>query len=150
MKKVFLISIISLLIVSFWMSIALAMNVTFAWDANIEPDLAGYNIYWSTDPTIPVANRTKVSIPLTSSVFIKTAPQWTILNLPDTVRIYFAVTAYDNEVPSLESGYSNIVNASHIDIFKGKAPAIPGGLKITTVVTTVSTTTITNKVAMTK
>jgi hypothetical protein len=130
--------------------IAQAMTVTLAWDPNSEPDLAGYNVYYSTDPLIPAANRTKVNIALTATGFVKTAPQWAIPGLSDTVRLYFCVTAYDNEIPSLESGYSNIVNAAYVDIFKGKAPAIPGGLRITQVVTTVSTTTVTNKVAMMK
>lgn len=69
-------------------------QVTITWDANTEPDLAGYNIYYGTasrtyQTNVDVGNNTTVTIP----------------NLQDDVIYYFAVTAYNRS--GEESEYSN-------------------------------------------
>lgn len=127
MKKAlgFLVVLIGLLITGGSLllpGMAHAMDVTLAWDANTEPDLAGYNIYWSEATGVPVANRTKVNFPLTMTGFNPAAPAVIIPGLPNDKRIYFVCTAYDNETPSLESGYSNQVYA---DTYTGKPPKSP-------------------------
>ena len=86
--------VISILVVSF--PNALAANVTLAWDANTESDLAGYKLYYGTATrnypnNIDVGNVTTHTVP----------------NLVDGQTYYFAVTAYDNQ--RNESAYSDEV-----------------------------------------
>lgn len=155
MRKLILLLTLALTLLT--AGLAQAMDVTLAWDPNSEPDLAGYRIYYSTtafastDSVIPIpANRTMIDIPLNATGFTKTAPVWTVRGVSDAATVYFAVTAYDNEVPSLQSTFSNVVTANYADIFKGKAPKAPGALKIQSIVTTVSSTTVNTKVALYK
>ena len=85
-----------------------AADVTLTWDANTEPDLTGYKLYVGTQ------SRTygdPVEIPLTT-LADPASPKHTI-TVPDGLFHYFAVTAYDNEVPALESDYSNEVICSN-------------------------------------
>ena len=85
------------------------MDVTLAWDANSETDLAGYKIYYgktsggpydgsgSTDGASPVV------VPL-SSLLNPASPEFTVHGLP--IGTYcFVTTAYDTE--GYESLYSN-------------------------------------------
>ena len=54
MSKAKLLSMIlalSFLLMSGLVTLAVAMNVTLAWDANSEAVLAGYKIYYDTDVT---------------------------------------------------------------------------------------------------
>ncbi len=77
---------------------ALAADVTLAWDANTETDLAGYKIYYGTAPGVYGA-------PITIGV----QTTYTITGLaPGTY--YFAVTAYNTS--GLESGFSNEVSTT--------------------------------------
>jgi hypothetical protein len=77
---------------------ALAGDITLAWDANTEPDLTGYKIYFGT-----------ASRAYGASVVIGTQTTYTITGLaPGTY--YFAVTAFNSA--GLESGYSNEVSAT--------------------------------------
>ena len=71
-------------------------SVTLAWDANAEPDIAGYKVYWGTSSGVynqfdDVSQTTALVSDLTVGV-----------------RYYFAVTAY-NEA-GVESGYSEEVS----------------------------------------
>jgi hypothetical protein len=73
---------------------AQASQVTLAWDASSDPDVAGYKLYYGTrsksySAVIPVGNRTTYSVP----------------GLESGTGYYFAVTAYDNS--GLESEFSN-------------------------------------------
>jgi len=75
---------------------------TAAWDANSEPDLAGYYLYWrTTTGTFQDANRVQVVTSPTPTFSLLT------LNLPSGVYV-IAVSAYDTELN--ESGLSNEVN----------------------------------------
>lgn len=70
---------------------------TLTWDANTEPDLAGYRVWWglksrSYDAVINVGDTTL----------------FTVYWLPMNVRLYFAATAYDTA--DNESGFSNEVD----------------------------------------
>lgn len=74
-------------------------SVTVAWDANTEPDIAGYIVYWgngsrSYDRSVDVGNVT----------------QYTITGLQDLQTYYFAVRAYNTE--GLQSAYSAEVTKS--------------------------------------
>jgi len=68
-------------------------DVTLAWDANSESDLAGYILYYGTS-----------SGNYTSNINVGNITQYTIPNLQDGETYYFAVTAYNDA--DLESDYS--------------------------------------------
>jgi hypothetical protein len=87
------------------------MDVTLAWDANTEPDLDGYKVYYKTGSSGPSYNGAGASEG-NSPIDLGDVTQVTLHGLSDSQTYYFVVTAYDNEVPSLESGYSNEVQAS--------------------------------------
>jgi hypothetical protein len=77
---------------------ALAGDVTLAWDANSEPDLAGYKVYYGTASGI-----------YGTPIVIAAQTTYTITGLaPGTY--YFAVTAYNTA--GLESSFSNEVFAT--------------------------------------
>ena len=71
-----------------------AFDVKLAWDANTEPDLAGYKVYWGT-----------ASGNYSNNVDVGNVTETEIKNLPDDVLVYFAATAYDAE--GNESDFSN-------------------------------------------
>ena len=75
-------------------AISYAAQVTLEWDANSEPNISGYNVYYGNssrdyDVTLGVGNWTSV----------------TIADLVDNETYYFAVTAYNTDGD--ESGYSS-------------------------------------------
>ena len=78
-----------------WICVGLcnADQVTFTWDANTEPDLAGYRCYWGSQPNTYL-NFIDVGLQTTCTLEIQ----------PGT---YVAATAYDTE--GLESDFSNEV-----------------------------------------
>ena len=97
-------------------SSAYALDVTLAWDANKESDLKGYKVYYDTDSGHPYEgtgasqSNSPIDVPLSKDEDPDpNTVQYTVYNLP-AGTYYFAVTAYDNEVPSNESGYSNQVS----------------------------------------
>ncbi|MDZ7268993.1 MAG: Ig-like domain-containing protein [candidate division KSB1 bacterium] len=72
-----------------------------SWDANSEPDLAGYRVYYSlTTQRYSAANSRDVGLKLTT----------TFDNLEEGRRYYFVVTAYDRA--GNESAYSREVSAT--------------------------------------
>lgn len=74
-----------------------AENVTLVWDANTDPDLAGYKVYWGD-----------VSRTYSSHVDVAKETQAIIDIKPEDGRtVYFAATAYDNY--DNESDYSEEV-----------------------------------------
>jgi hypothetical protein len=76
---------------------AIAEDVTIGWDANTEPELAGYKIYWGTS-----------SGNYTSSKDVGKTTTATIDGVEEGTTYYLVVTAYDNQ--GNESGYSNQVS----------------------------------------
>jgi hypothetical protein len=86
-----------------------AASVILAWDANDEPDLAGYTLYgreglrgppWDEIGTYP---EEELSDPLN--------PMVTVTDLKNDTAYYFTVTAYDTE--ENESGFSRSVCAEN-------------------------------------
>jgi hypothetical protein len=73
-------------------------DVTLQWDANTEPDLAGYKIYYGNESGV-------YGEPIDAGNVVES----TVTGLDDTKSYYFVITVYDNEIPSLESDYSNEV-----------------------------------------
>ena len=95
------------LLISVW---ARAEQVTLAWDANTEPDLAGYKVHYGT-----------ASGSYTTSVDVHKVTTSNIGTLTAGQTYYFAVTAYN--ASGNESGYSNQVSYS-VAAANG-APATP-------------------------
>ncbi len=127
-KKILFIMLFLLIV-----TLAQAVEITLQWDSNTEPDLAGYFVYYKRDivddtysgppydGTGALKGNSPIKIYLNGSKPIDSTddelnnnnnPEMTITlpNLPDDQRYYFSVTAFDNEIPSLESDYSNEVN----------------------------------------
>jgi hypothetical protein len=72
---------------------AYGAELSLAWDANTEPDLAGYNIYYGT-----------ASGDYSHSIDVGNTTEYTVVDLDDGGTYYLAATAYDRD--GNESGYS--------------------------------------------
>ncbi|MDZ7290150.1 MAG: fibronectin type III domain-containing protein [candidate division KSB1 bacterium] len=75
-----------------------AGSLKASWNANTEPDLAGYKIYYG-----------RSSRNYTTTINVGKVTEYTVDQLTEGVVYYFAVTAYDNA--GNESGYSQEVSA---------------------------------------
>ena len=84
----------SVLFLPVFTSAVLAAQISLEWDANGEPDLDGYRVYYGTS-----------SGNYTASVDIGNNTHCVISNLEQGVTYYFAATAYDSE--GNESGFSD-------------------------------------------
>jgi fibronectin type 3 domain-containing protein len=74
-----------------------AREVTLAWNANSEPILGGYRLYYGT------AHRNYTSV-----IDVGNQTTYTVYGLADDQMYCFAVTAYDT-TRTVESGFSNEV-----------------------------------------
>ena len=84
-----------------FVSVVMAIDpngLALKWDANVESNLAGYNIYVSLTPGGPYNL-------IGTNEADNTEFMW--YELPDNLDHYFVVTAFNDE--GLESGYSNEV-----------------------------------------
>ena len=72
---------------------AYSKEITLAWDANTEPDLAGYKIYYGT-----------TSRKYGEPIDVKNVTEVTLTGFDAGVTYYFAATAYDDD--DNESAYS--------------------------------------------
>jgi fibronectin type 3 domain-containing protein len=80
----------------------MAREVTLQWDANSEPDLKNYVVYWGIESRNYNQHRATAGLETTI-----------IISIPDDGKVYyFAVTAVDTA--GLESDYSNEVNTGEI------------------------------------
>ena len=86
---------------------------SFAWDANTEPDLAGYYIHYKNgasgapyDGIGANEGNSPIQIPLTS-LLDPANPEYTLHGLSDAGTFYFVATAYD--IYGNESDYSNVL-----------------------------------------
>ncbi|MBW1899939.1 MAG: fibronectin type III domain-containing protein [Deltaproteobacteria bacterium] len=109
--KLFLFLILS---ISMLYSSAYSAEVTLQWDPNTEPDLAGYKIYYDTNSGAPYEGTAadQGASPVVVAIEDLTdpdQPEYTITGLTGSRDYFFAVTAFDNETPSLESDYSDEV-----------------------------------------
>jgi PKD repeat protein len=77
---------------------AQAEQAMLAWDANTEPTLGGYQLYYG-----------QASGNYTANVDVGKQTSYTLSNLQDGATYYFAVTAYDS-ARTTESGFSNEVS----------------------------------------
>jgi len=103
-------------------TLAQAMDVCLQWDANQEPDLAGYKIYYDTDDGNPPYEATLDIVIADDQDPSPGTVEYTLTGLPEQNH-WICVTAYDNEVLPQESSYSNVVST---DDFSPGPPATPG------------------------
>ena len=81
---------------------AFGREVTLTWDANSEPDLSHYVVYWGVASRAYTVNSGNIGLVTTYKC-----------TLPDDGKVYyFAVTAVDDA--GLESDYSNEVNTGEV------------------------------------
>lgn len=102
-----------------------ASDVTLAWDANTETDLAGYKIYYGTAPR--PADATRESNPYPNVIDVQNVTTYTVANLANGAWC-FAATAYNTG--GAESEFSNEV-CTNLNV----PPAAPKTMRITTIVT---------------
>jgi hypothetical protein len=114
--------IISALLLCFKTS-TYAEDITLEWDANAEPDLDHYVVYWGTDFDPPYANNNEDE----GDFIDNNTTTYTVTGLSDDTVYYFAVKAFDTE--GLESNYSNVVS---VDIPSGSGGGGGGGCFIAT------------------
>lgn len=93
-----------------------AMDITLAWDANTEPNLAGYMVYYDTDGS-GAPYEGDDAFEGVSPIDVGNVTEFTLSGLADGQVYFFAVTAYNDE--DLESGYSNEVDAMAINLSQG-------------------------------
>lgn len=89
-------ALLTALLLSVW---ARAQQVTLAWDANTESDLAGYKVHYGTN------SRT-----YTTTLDVRNVTTVTVAGLSAGQTYYFAATAYN--ASGSQSGYSNEVSYS--------------------------------------
>ncbi len=111
-NKIIQILIVLILFVS---NNAISAEITLQWDANNESDLAGYLLYYKTDVSGEPYNGTgalqgnsPIEVPL-GNLSDPANPSYTLTELDGNRIYFFAVKAFNNENPRLESGYSNEV-----------------------------------------
>ena len=88
-----------------------AVNVTFGWDPNDEPDLEGYKVYRNIEsPGPPYKYHTKLP---EKNLADPLNPMATLTGLKEDTKYYVALTAYNTE--GNESRYSDDVCVQIID-----------------------------------
>ena len=93
--------------------IAYGATVDLTWDANTEPDLAGYKIYYGN-----------ASGNYSDSIDVGNTTQYTLTGLEDGVTYYLAATAYD--VNNNESAYSEeLVHTTATSNNNPSTPSVP-------------------------
>ncbi len=86
----------------FFSSNVCARDITLTWEANSEPDLSHYIVYWGVEPGVYPYNSRNIGLVTEYKIVI-----------PDNDQIYFfAVTAVDTS--GLESDFSNEVNTGSV------------------------------------
>jgi hypothetical protein len=108
MKKLLLLLIILL----FSFPVFADKTYTITWDANSEPDISHYVVYWGNATRTYTKNSGNIGLVTTYA-----------LTLPDTVATFITVTTVDES--GLESDYSNEVNTK-----KPNAPVIKFTIKV--------------------
>ena len=105
----------ALLLIVFSFSPALAIDYNLAWDANEEPNIEGYKIYYTADWPGPPYDGLHPFYPHSDSpIDVGNVTEYTLHDLEEDVVYYLAVTAYDSE--GYESGYSNQISTADGDV----------------------------------
>ena len=87
-------------------TVADGREVTITWDASEEPDLAGYKIYYDTDPAPPYApDQADYVYEGPPPIIVgRGVTEFTLHRLTDTKDYFFAITSFNSE--GLESDFS--------------------------------------------
>lgn len=108
-----------------------ALDVTLAWDANREPNLAGYSIYYGMDSGPPYEGQGASEGDSPVDVFLDEDEdphpdrvQFTLHDLPEG-SLFFAVTA--SNTAGTESGYSNEASATDPPVSTSNLAVAAGG-----------------------
>jgi len=115
------IALILAVILFYFQSSGYAADITLKWAPNTEPDLAGYKIYYMNGFSGPPYDGVDIdqgASPIFLTVIDPNDPYYVDPNNPeilltgldDNEDYFLVVTAYDNEDPYNESGFSNEVN----------------------------------------
>jgi hypothetical protein len=151
MKKLFIVLFV-LFAFAFTVNADQAVQVTLAWDANSESNLAGYRLFYNDTSGVPYdgVNASEGESPITinlEDLADATNPMYTITLVGDgseDVTEYFALTAFDTD--GLESGYSEEVSTlldylqEDIDVNEDP-PGTPGTVRVVSTVTITVTVT---------
>ena len=119
MKRALILTIIAMLFAVPVMADTVELIAT--WTPNTEPDLAGYNLYYSETPGGPYLFLAKFAG--------KVSTGKTTAGMVYGETLYFVLTAYDTE--GLESGYSNEALFRLPFPGEGIAPKAPSGFGVT-------------------
>ncbi len=118
----FVLTLSILIAIVFIPSMLFAAQIRLAWDANSEPDLAGYKVYYGT------ASRS-----YGTPINVGNVTTYTVTGLTTGQTYYLAVTAYDNASPANESTYSTEVSGAATDPTQTVSITVttnPAGLQI--------------------
>jgi len=74
--------------------------VTMTWGAPVEPDLAGYRVYWGTNSAPTYEN----------SIDVGLNQSHTVSGIGSTQNYYFAVTAYDSDYATITDDPATLIN----------------------------------------
>jgi hypothetical protein len=108
MVRIWVIILLSIVLIFNLLIPCHAMDVTFEWNANTEPDLDGYKVYYKTDSPGEPYNGIG-AFEGDSPIDVGDVTEFTLHDLPDGKVCFFVVTAYDRD--KLESDFSNEVDA---------------------------------------
>jgi hypothetical protein len=114
---------LGVLVLLFLAAPALSADVTLAWDANSEPDLEGYGVYFrkgTPGPPYDLAGNLALA-----DLINDDAPLFVVSGLEKGFKYYFSVTAYDTA--GNESTFSSAVCADVGDTITPCAAVPPGG-----------------------
>lgn len=92
-----------------------AATVALSWEANTEPTLAGYRVYYKSGSSLFPFDGTEASEGI-SPIDVRSSTMATVSGLSPDKSYYFTVTAYDSL--GVESDYSRIVYVPGADALK--------------------------------
>lgn len=89
-------------------NVVFAGSATLSWNANTEPDLAGYKIYYGTAARIGTDPKICTMCGYSTKVEVGKITTYSINNLTNGQTYYFSITAYDTS--GNESAFSSQVS----------------------------------------
>src|SRR5436190_6068942 len=106
-----------LIVVCAWNSSTTARGVTFAWDPSPDPSVAGYGLYYSTQPFYNPHGTNDQGLSFTQSLLVGSDTAASLFGLSPNETYYLSVTAFDTN--GVESDPSNLA------VFNSSSPLPP-------------------------